>query len=204
MLETRAPLTPTTTPRSSCLRTSESTDESMAPLTCYVQRTSGPLARSRRPTSRRRRSTSYLSVSRPLSGHELDKVRSKSRFSRRNRPEGADLRSRRSVVRIHWGALTELVGLIEDRRGRRRTPKMCPRRSTARVQQTDPFQRLPRASARRLGPPRRRPESVGRTGGGRPRLAGSPASDRRRKRPRERKCLAGLGGYVVRLAAGAA
>jgi hypothetical protein len=41
----------------------------------------------------------------PISGHELDKAPSKSRFSRQIRAISAGLRSRRSVVRIHWGAL---------------------------------------------------------------------------------------------------
>src|SRR5881394_2885713 len=45
MRETRAPLIPTTTPRSSCLRTSESTAGSMPHFTCYVQRTRGAAKR---------------------------------------------------------------------------------------------------------------------------------------------------------------
>jgi len=65
--------------------------------------------------------------------------------------------------------------LIQDRRGRGRTPKVCPRWSAAPVQQTDPFRRLQQASARRLHQPLPRPESVGRTAAGRPQLAGSRA-----------------------------
>ena len=44
-----------------------------------------------------------------FSGHELDKEPTKLRFSRQKRAKSDGLRSRRSVVRIHWGALI-LIG----------------------------------------------------------------------------------------------
>ena len=67
------------------------------------------------PRQKLGRSTNYSA--RRFSGRELDKAPQKSRFSRAIRSEGAGLRSRRSVVRIHWGAL--LTGRpFEAARGR--------------------------------------------------------------------------------------
>ncbi len=56
----------------------------------------------------------------PISGQELDKKRSKPRFSRRICTESDGLRSRRSVVRIHWGAQFNIEasgGCEANRRG---------------------------------------------------------------------------------------